>query len=165
MGSKKAQEKKQKKQAEKRKDYGCNVTPSLKLIYNDNQGTKYGVQLSNEKRTVTALSGDGFRYVTSSEPLSQDYFSLWKVKIEQLKGHGLIGLIGTLQSSHCSHRCETCYSWAYFGAYIGGHYNSQYGDWKYFESGDEIFFKYEPKSKTLTMKVRRLRKDQTFILK
>merc|ERR1712176_1612687 len=182
--SKKAQDKKQQEQDEEKKDHGNHVTPSLKLQYNNN--SLYGYQLSNEYRTVTA-TGSHIFYVKTSEPLSQEYSSFWKVNIEQLSGWIAIGLIGHLQASYISHDDKTayssvyrsafmggnhivkygdktCYSWDNNGVYIGGKHYINYGGWNGFMSGDEVFFRYELGMKKLSIKVRRLGGNQAFTL-
>jgi len=149
---------------EELKDQGYGA-PSLKLQYIDNQGAPHGCQLSNEYQSVTTLSSAQHRYITVSEPLSQDYSSFWKINIEQLKNWIAIGLIGQLQSSYISYKDKTNHSWACSQqVYIGGTNNNNYGGWNGFVSGDQVFFRYEPETKTLTMKVKRLEKNQAFTL-
>merc|ERR1712204_30402 len=96
-----------------------------------------------------------------------DHSSFWKVSIEQLKNNHwiAIGLIGKLQASHYSYEDKTSYNWTDSRVYIGGSDNKNYGGWNGFVSGDKIFFRYEPDTKILTMKVQRLGENQAFTLK
>merc|ERR1712157_609275 len=63
-----------------------------------------------------------------------------------------------------SYSDSTSYIWSRNSAFTGGTYHYDFGGWKRFEEGDEVFLMFEPVAKKLTMKVNRFGKNRSFEL-
>jgi len=137
---------------------GLAFSPSLILAI------KYGsCSIGGSGKSVTA-TGDGHHCITSIDPLSREFVSVFKIKVNKMNGGINLGLIGNVNPRKYSYSDTTSYIWVSGGAYIGGTYHKGFGGWNGFKEDDEVFSMFEPEIKKLTMKVKRLGKNRSFEL-